>query len=77
MIKKYLKLTKEQKARGVYFSSEFVGQGVESIRHEITNDDYNQDPKEAEEKEALLRNDRFFRGWGQDSNNNVIHEIRS
>jgi hypothetical protein len=75
---KYLKLTKEQKARGVYFSSELVVNGERTIRHEIINEDYyNNDWKEATEKEARLRDVSFFKNWGHDSDNEVVHEIRT
>ena len=74
MIKKYLKLTKEQKARGVVFSSEFKPSG---IRHEITLKEQRDNPKETELKMKRLKDDRFFRNWGHDSNGEAIHEIRS
>ena len=77
MIKKYLKLTKEQKARGIYFSSQFKFPGEDHELHEITLEELNQDPKKAREKEERLRDDKFFRGWGFDSKYNCIHEIRS
>lgn len=76
MIKKYLKITKEQEARGVVFSSEFIGNDC-PIRHEITMQEFIDTPARAEEKEARLRDDSFFRGWGFDRNNDIIHEIRS
>jgi hypothetical protein len=72
MKKKYLKLTKEQKERGVAFSSE-----IDGVRHEITDKEYYDNPVEAEEKEARLRDDSFFRGWGKDENGEMIHEIRT
>jgi len=71
MIKKYLKLTKEQKKRKVYFSSEFDG-----LRHEITQKEYQENPEEAEKKEKRLRDDSFFRNWGKDKDGKLIHEIR-
>ncbi len=76
MRKKYLKVTKEQRERGVVFSSEFIG-GDTAIRHEITMQEFREDPCEAEAKEARLRNDKFFRNWGHDSNGEIIHEIRT
>jgi len=75
MRKKYLKLTREQKERGVQFSSEFVGVN-NPIRHEITMEEYRDNPQEAEEKEKRLLDDSFFKGWGEDSEGGVIHEIR-
>ena len=56
MRKKYLKLLKEQKERGVIFSSQFIssvyGNGT---LHEIFKDDDNKD-----EKIRRLKNDSFF-----------------
>lgn len=54
MRKKYLPLTKEQKERGVIFSSELVGGG---IVHEITED---MSIREQERKKRLLLDDSFF-----------------
>lgn len=76
MIKKYLKITKEQRERGVVFSSEFVG-GDNPIRHEITMQEFRDNPCEAEAKEARLRDDSFFRNWGRDEGGDIIHEIRT
>ena len=52
MKKKYLKLTKEQKERGVIFSSELIGgKGI----HEVFETD-----KDAEETIKNLKDDSFF-----------------
>jgi len=76
MKKKHLKLTKEQKNRGIAFSSKFTGT-ENPIRHEITDREYFDNPTKAEEKEERLRDDSFFRNWGEDSTGEIIHEIRT
>jgi|TARA_Y100000015_G_C2393588_1_gene91512 hypothetical protein len=63
MKKIYLPLLKEQKQRGVYFSSTLSPHRFESsetTRHEITNKEYKEDYKKAEEKERRLKDDSFF-----------------
>ena len=63
MKKIYLPLLKEQKKRGVYFSSTLSPHRFESLdttRHEITNKEYKGNYKEAEEKERRLKDDSFF-----------------
>ena len=63
MKKVFLKLTKDQKERKVYFSSTLSTAKFETsdaTRHEITSDEYINDWKEAETKEARLRDDKFF-----------------
>lgn len=52
MKKKYLKLTKDQKDRGVIFSSELVGGGTV---HEVFSDD-----EDKEKKIDRLLDDKFF-----------------
>ena len=76
MKKKYLKLTKGQKERGVVFSSEFVGTS-NPIIPEITSRECKEDYNEAMAKMERLKDDRFFRGWGEDRNNKIIHDVRS
>tara|TARA_R100000781_G_scaffold29702_2_gene21793 strand:+ start:331 stop:561 length:231 start_codon:yes stop_codon:yes gene_type:complete len=59
----YLKLLKEQKERGIYFSSTLSPYRFESsdtTRHEITNKEYQEDYNKAEEKESRLKDDSFF-----------------
>jgi len=63
MKKVFLKLLKEQKKRGVVFSSTLSTHNFEtstSTRHEITRADYQTDDIEAEAKERRLRDDKFF-----------------
>jgi len=63
MKKIYLPLLKEQKQRGVYFSSTLSPYRFEAInttRHEITHEQYKKDYKEAEATEQRLKNDSFF-----------------
>jgi hypothetical protein len=63
MKKVFLKLTKDQRERKVYFSSTLSAakfETADATRHEITSDDYLIDWKEAEKKEERLRNDKFF-----------------
>ena len=63
MKKVFLKLTKDQKERKVYFSSTLsiaIFETSDATRHEITSDEYIKDWKEAETKEARLRDDKFF-----------------
>lgn len=71
MKKVYRKLTKDQKSRGVIFSSVFLGVDSYCIHEVFVSDD------DMEEKIKRLKNDKFFRGWGEDKNGNIIHEIRS
>lgn len=63
MKKIYLPLLKEQKQRGVYFSSTlspYRFETNETTRHEITNEQYKNDYKEAEAREQRLKDDSFF-----------------
>ena len=53
----YLKLTKEQRERGVVFSSQLFPGGT---LHEITRDEWREDEEAARAKEARLRDVRFF-----------------
>ena len=57
MEKKYLKLLKEQKERGVIFSSQFISSAYNSRIHEVFINDNNKD-----EKIKKLKNDLFFDG---------------
>lgn len=54
MRKKYLKLTEDQKARGVIFSSQLKGS---TTIHEVFKTD---DPTEARKKIERLLDDKFF-----------------
>ena len=63
MKKIYLPLLKEQKQRGVYFSSTLSSYKFETdktTRHEITIQEYNIDRSSAIETEKRLKNDKFF-----------------
>tara|TARA_Y100001970_G_C13999204_1_gene732422 strand:+ start:484 stop:711 length:228 start_codon:yes stop_codon:yes gene_type:complete len=63
MKKYYLPLLKEQKQRGVYFSSTlspYSFETIDTVRHEITNKEYKEDYQKAEKKERLLKQDSFF-----------------
>ena len=63
MIKIYLPLLKEQRQRGVYFSSTLSPYRFEtenSTRHEITHFDRLEDRLEAIATEERLKNDSFF-----------------
>jgi hypothetical protein len=63
MKKIYLPLLKEQKQRGVYFSSTLSPYRFEtdkSTRHEITIQEYNIDRNSAIETERRLKDDKFF-----------------
>ena len=63
MKKIYLPLLKEQKKRGVYFSSTlspYRFEILDTTRHEITTKQYQDNYKEAEEKEERLKKDSFF-----------------
>ena len=55
MRKKYLKLTKEQKSRGVIFSSELKGGGLLLRIHEVTKDS-----KDYQKTIEMLKDDSFF-----------------
>lgn len=55
MRKKYLKLTKDQKERGVVFSSVLIGDGLDINIHEVMNDQ-----EDKEKKIELLKDDKFF-----------------
>lgn len=55
MKKKYLKLTQEQKERGVIFASTLKGGGMEETTHEVT-----EDMQDASERIKRLLNDSFF-----------------
>ena len=57
MRKKYLGLLKEQKERGVIFSSQFISSSYNSHIHEVFFNDDNKD-----EKIKKLKNDSFFNG---------------
>jgi hypothetical protein len=54
MRKQYRKLTQEQKARGVIFSSQLLPNGV---LHEVMQDD-----KDIDEHIKRLKDDKFFNG---------------
>ena len=59
----YLPLLKEQKERGVYFSSTLSPYRFETLdttRHEITTKEYLKDYNKAQETERRLKNDSFF-----------------
>jgi len=63
MKKIYLPLLKEQKQRGVYFSSTlspYRFEALDTTRHEITNKQYQDNYKEAEQTEQRLKDDSFF-----------------
>jgi len=63
MKKIYLPLLKEQKNRKVYFSSTlspYKFEATETTRHEITTKEWLKDYNKAEEKERLLKDDKFF-----------------
>ena len=63
MKKIYLPLLKEQKKRGVYFSSTlspYRFEALDTTRHEITHEQYKNDYKEAEATEQRLKDDSFF-----------------
>jgi len=65
MKKIYLPLLKEQRQRGVYFSSTlspYRFETADSTRHEITHDDRLNDRLEAIATEKRLKNDKFFNG---------------
>lgn len=65
MTKLYRKLTKEQRERGVYFSSTLSNYRTETASdkvHEITHEEYRENASECEKKEARLRNSSFFDG---------------
>ena len=68
MRKKYLKLTKEQKARNVIFSSQLKGPEYDGHIIEVFAGQ-----EDAEETIARLRNDKFF----DDSTTLTYNEIRS
>lgn len=55
MKKKYLELTKEQRARGVIFASTLKGGGMPETTHEVTID-----MEDAHERIERLLNDSFF-----------------
>ena len=63
MKKIYRKLTKDQRERKVYFSSALSTQKTElsgDTIHEITEQDYIDNPTEAEAREKRLLDDRWF-----------------
>tara|TARA_R110002012_G_C11367728_1_gene581623 strand:- start:131 stop:358 length:228 start_codon:yes stop_codon:yes gene_type:complete len=63
MRKIYLPLLKEQKERKIYFSStlsEYRFETTETTRHEISEKDYQEDYKKAEQTETRLKDDSFF-----------------
>jgi len=63
MQKIYLPLLKEQKERNIYFSStlsKYRFETTETTRHEISLEELKQDYNKANEKERLLRDDKFF-----------------
>ena len=63
MKKIYLPLLKEQKKRGVYFSSTlspYKFEALDTNRHEITHEQYQDNYKEAEAIEQRLKDDSFF-----------------
>jgi hypothetical protein len=63
MQKIYLPLLKEQKERNIYFSStlsKYRFETTETTRHEISWEELKQDYNKANEKERLLRDDKFF-----------------
>lgn len=65
MMKVYKKLTVEQKNRGVCFSStlsNFATEQEGDRTHEITHEEYKDNPSEAEAKEKRLRDSNFFNG---------------
>lgn len=70
---KRLKLTKDQKARGVIFSSALIvtNREIETTIHEVLATD-----PDAERKIANLRDVNFFKGLAAEFGFDVIHEIR-
>ena len=59
----YLPLLKDQKERGVYFSSTlspYRFEALDTTRHEITIKEYQEDYQSAQETESRLKNDSFF-----------------
>jgi len=69
---KYLSLTKEQKGRGVVFSST-LNNGIE---HEITKEEFEKNVHKATEKMNRLKDVSFFKGWGGDIDGKAVHVIR-
>ena len=70
---KHLRLTKDQKARGVIYSSELIvtNKPIESTLHEVLAED-----PESERKIDLLQDVSFFKGMATWFNFDVVHEIR-
>lgn len=71
---KYLQLTKDQRERGVIYSSvlKVTNQaGVEQVLHEV----YDTDPDKWQ-KIANLRDVSFFKSMARDLGWNVVNEVR-
>lgn len=70
---KYLKLTKEQREKGVVFSSilKATNHAIEEVMYEVRGND-----PEKDEKINCLKNVEFFKYWAKMNNYNVVHEIR-
>lgn len=63
MKKKYLKLTKDQKARGVIFSSALIptpSSGLDIRVHEVTLKEWQENATKAQERIDRLKKDKFF-----------------
>lgn len=70
---RYLSLTKEQKDRGVIFSSVlYCNNGTEPELHEVMKDD-----PDKYEKIKLLKDVTFFKNMAKDFGWNVVEERRS
>ena len=70
---KRLKLTKDQRARGVIFSSALIvtNREIETTIHEVLATD-----PDAERKITNLRDVDFFKGLAAEFGFDVIHEMR-
>lgn len=67
-------LTKEQKERGVIYSSELIvtnNPHIERVRHEVYGDD-----EDASRKIRNLKDVSFFKSMARDCGWNVINEVR-
>lgn len=72
MRKKYLKLTKDQKERGIIFSSQLIVKKDSEVKYDFMIHEVHQDDKDKDLFINNLLNDSFF-----DSNTDISHnEIR-
>ena len=74
-VTKHLNLTKEQKERGVIYSSQLIVTNNPKIDSNIIHEVYKDDP-DAERKIKALKDVSFFKYMAEEFGYDVINEVR-